>query len=80
MQKFNLLFFLLKYFNIIFNKIINDDTENLHWFLQVISTQTVAFVKNTDKEDKEKAIKKSWEEAEPGRSEKAKIARRKFEI
>jgi len=29
-------------------------------------------VKDTDKEDKEAALKKSWEDAEPGRVEKAK--------
>jgi hypothetical protein len=55
-------------------------TENIHWFLKVISTETVGIVRDTDKEDREKAIKKSWEDGEPGRSEKAKKARRKFVI
>ncbi len=35
-------------------------------------------VKDTDKEDKEKALKSSWETQEPGRSEKAKRSRLKF--
>jgi hypothetical protein len=28
--------------------------------LKVISSETIAFVKDTEKEDKEKAIQKSW--------------------
>lgn len=61
-------------------KTLSAVTENLHWFLRVISTETVAIVRDTDKEDREKAIKKSWEDSEPGRAEKSKKARRKFEI
>ncbi|EGR33436.1 hypothetical protein IMG5_052980 [Ichthyophthirius multifiliis] len=61
-------------------KYINEDTENIFWFLSVISTSTVAFVKDTDKEDKDKTIKKSWEDKEQGRAEKAKKARKKYEI
>lgn len=52
-------------------------TEKLHWFLKIISTDTVVVVRDTDKEDKERGIKKSWEDAEPGRSEKSKKSRRK---
>lgn len=55
-------------------------TENIHWLLKVVSTETVGVVRDTDKEDREKAIKKSWEDGEAGRSEKAKVARRKFII
>ena len=35
-------------------------------------------IKDTDKEDKEKALKLSWETAEPGRAEKAAKSRAKF--
>ena len=35
-------------------------------------------IKDTDKEDKEKALKASWEADEPGRAEKAQISRQKF--
>lgn len=35
-------------------------------------------IKDTDKEDREKALKSSWETAEPGRAEKAAKSRRRF--
>jgi len=44
----------------------------------VISSETVAIVRDTTKEDREKAIKKSWEDQEPGRADKAKKSRIKF--
>jgi hypothetical protein len=56
----------------------SDLTKNLHWFIKVTSTDTIAVIKDTQKEDKEKAIKKSWEDKEPGRIEKAKKARKKY--
>ena len=37
-------------------------------------------IKDTDKEDKEKALKSSWETDEPGRAEKAQISRQKFNL
>ena len=42
------------------------------------SSETLAIIKDTDKEDKEKALKVSWESNEPGRAEKAKKSRYKF--
>lgn len=59
-------------------KDISADTETLHWFLSVFGTDTVGIVRDTTKEDRERAIKRSWEDKEPGRSEKAKKARAKF--
>ena len=44
----------------------------------MLSTETLAILKDTTKEDKEKAIKKSWEDNEQGRAEKAKKSRRKY--
>jgi len=46
--------------------------------MKVYSSDTLAIVKDTDKEDRERALKASWEQAEPGRQEKAKKARMKF--
>jgi len=47
----------------------------VHWFLTIFATDTVGVLRDTTKEDKEKAIKKSWEDKEPGRSERAKKCR-----
>lgn len=56
-------------------KELSPDTELIHWFLTVFGTDTVVVVRDTTKEDKEKSIKKSWEDKEPGRAEKAKKSR-----
>ena len=63
-----------------FVKLKNEETENINWFLKVFSTETMVFVKDTEKEDKEKEVKKNWEDKEPGRSEKAKKSRKKYQI
>ncbi len=42
------------------------------------TSETIALIKDTDKEDREKALKASWETAEPGRAEKAAKSRAKF--
>jgi hypothetical protein len=47
---------------------------------QVIGQDSLALVRDTKQEDKEKQTRKSWEESEPGRAERAKKARRKFLI
>lgn len=46
--------------------------------MKVFSSETLAIIKDTDKEDREKALKASWEANEPGRAEKAKRSRQKF--
>ena len=51
------------------------DTEFINWFLTIFSTDTLAVVRDTTKEDREKEIKKSWEDKEQGRAEKAKKSR-----
>ena len=56
----------------------NEETEGVNWILKIFSTETVALVKDTDKEDREKALKASWEANEPGRAEKAKRSRLKY--
>lgn len=57
---------------------LNEYTQNLHWILTVSSNDTIAIVKDTQKEDDEKTLIKSWEEKEPGRSENAKNNREIF--
>lgn len=56
----------------------NENTAEIMWYMKVFSSETLAIVKDTDKEDKEKALKASWEANEPGRAEKAKRSRMKF--
>jgi len=58
----------------------NEHTANLHWILKVCSSDTIVIFRDTQKEDNIKAIKKSWEDKEPGRLDKAKVARKKFII
>jgi len=58
----------------------SEDTKNLSWVLKVHSNESLAFVRDTQKEDLEKAIKKAWEDKDPGRQEKAKKARQKYLI
>lgn len=59
---------------------LSDDTRNLTWFLRTFSNESIAIVKDTQKEDLEKSIKKSWEDKEPGRAERAKKSRQKYLI
>jgi len=56
----------------------NEETKGLNWVIKSYSTDTLAFVRDTTKEDLEKAIKKGWEDKELGRSEKAKKTRQKY--
>ena len=51
---------------------------NLYWKLTIFSSENIQLIKNTIKEDSEKAIKASWEILEPGRAIKAKNSRKKF--
>lgn len=57
---------------------VNEDTEGMTWVLKLFTSETVALIKDTDKEDREKALKASWETAEPGRAEKAAKSRQRF--
>lgn len=41
-------------------------------------SETLALIKYTDKEDREKTLKASWEAEEAGRAERAQLSRRKF--
>ena len=56
----------------------NEQTEGVSWCLKIFSSETLAIIKDTDKEDREKALKASWEANEPGRQEKAQKSRQRF--
>lgn len=56
----------------------SEECNSISWLLKVYSSETIAIIKDTDKEDREKALKASWETDEPGRAEKAKKSRTKF--
>ena len=58
---------------------VNEDTKDIAWYLRVQgATNTVVLVKDTQKEERERAIQKSWEDKEAGRAERAKRARQKY--
>lgn len=59
-------------------KTATDESADITWLVKVYSSETLALIKDTDKEDREKALKASWEAEEPGRAEKAKLSRQKF--
>jgi len=56
----------------------NPISADITWHLKIYSSETLGIVKDTDKEDRERALKASWETSEPGRAEKAKRSRLKF--
>lgn len=55
-----------------------EDTKDITWNLRIYSSDTVAIVKDTDKEDRENALKASWETAEPGRADKSHKSRVRY--
>jgi len=59
-------------------KTVNDQTEGCAWLMKMFTSETVALIKDTDKEDREKALKVSWETNEAGRAEKATDSRKRF--
>jgi len=56
----------------------NDESAEISWKVKIYSSETLALIKDTDKEDREKALKASWEADEAGRAEKAAVSRQKF--
>lgn len=49
-------------------KEVNEATNKIFWSMKVFSLDSVAVVRDTDKEDQDKEIKRQWEEKEPGRA------------
>ena len=56
----------------------NEYKGDVYWKISVFSTDSLAFIKNTIKEDREKAVIESWEINEPGRKNKAEKSRKKY--
>ena len=58
------------------------DTARQHWTLRVVSdasqTEDIDVKKDTERIDEIRAIKRAWEEAEPGRAARAAASRQKF--
>ena len=52
--------------------------KKLDWKIKVFSSDNLCFIDDTSKEQNEIQLKSGWEENEPGRSEKAKISRKKY--
>ena len=48
------------------------------WHLRIIASETLAIVKDTDKEDRETALKLSWEQHQPGRGDLASKSRQRW--
>mmetsp|Transcript_1805 Transcript_1805/g.1693 ORF Transcript_1805/g.1693 Transcript_1805/m.1693 type:complete len:154 (-) Transcript_1805:874-1335(-) len=61
-------------------KEVTDENKSICWILRTCGNDTIGILRDTQKEEAQKAIKKSWEDNEPGRAEKAKKARRKYFI
>lgn len=59
------------------NEYENCETE-FYWFIRVFSTDNLAFMKDTSKEEAEALLKQNWEASQPGRSERAKLSRKKY--
>ena len=58
--------------------VADPSSADITWHLKLYASDTLAVIKDTDKEDRERALKLGWEQAEPGRAEKAKRSRQKF--
>lgn len=56
-----------------------EDTENEYfWFVRFFSTENIALMKDTSKEEREALLKEGWEQKNTGRAEKAKLSRKKY--
>lgn len=55
-----------------------ENVNRIGWSIRIHASDTIAFCKNTTKEDKERAMMSGWEAVEPGRSERAQQSRRRF--
>jgi hypothetical protein len=56
----------------------NSISSTISWIIRIFSSDTLGFVRDSTKEDSEKALKDAWEIAEAGRAEKAKRSRLRF--
>ncbi|CAG9320735.1 unnamed protein product [Blepharisma stoltei] len=56
----------------------SEETQDMNWIMRIISSESIAIAKDTRKEDREEAIRKSWETSQPGRQELAKTSRGRY--
>ena len=56
----------------------SEETDKICWVAEVLSEESLALVRDTRQEDREKATRKSWEDAQPGRAERAAKARKRY--
>jgi hypothetical protein len=54
---------------------LHEDDKKVSWKLRIISSSSIAIKNDTEKEDRQSAIKAQWEPAQPGRALKARKAR-----
>ena len=59
---------------------VSEYQNDIFWNITVFTSEPVLFLKNTIKEDKERAMIESWETNQPGRGELAKVSRKKYFI
>ena len=57
---------------------ISEYQNDVFWNISVFSTDPILFVKNTQKEDRERELIESWEKNQPGRADLAKVSRKKY--
>ena len=56
----------------------NLNEKKLEWKITIFADNSLAFVKDTRKEDKENSVIASWEETEPGRAALASLSRKRY--
>lgn len=56
----------------------SEELQDLNWVMRVVASDSIATAKDTRKEDREEAIRKSWETTQPGRQEQAKQNRLRY--
>ncbi|MCQ2816552.1 MAG: C2 family cysteine protease [archaeon] len=56
----------------------SENNNYIQWVITSYNSETLAFVKDTSKDDRERKLIESWELNEPGRAEKAKASRKRY--
>ena len=51
---------------------------NINWKIKIFSSDNLCFIPDSSKEENERLMKNEWEENEPGRSNLAKISRKRY--
>ena len=56
----------------------SEENDEVNWVMRICSSETVCVTRDTRKEDAEEAIRKSWEDQQPGRAEMARNSRARY--